>query len=171
MSTIGLFCSQSGLLVKGGRSIHPMFIADGFSYIFQSIPVVLIASFSTSRASRPRFLIGSKTSECKWSRMRMRTLQRDRSRCRGCDTKGDEVTLRIHPIRPDASDLSAMVTLCMRCADLAHEKKLSGMAIPDFLRHLWHHLYHPEQPVEIDLTCSSPPVETAQEPLSAQERV
>ena len=92
--------------------------------------------------SRPKKL------ECKWSRLRMRALSRDRSRCRGCDTKGDEVTLRIHPIRPDASNLSGLVALCVKCDELANDKKLQGASIPEFLRHLWRHIHHRGQPMQ-----------------------
>lgn len=125
-----------------------MNIASSFCYIFRSVPVVLFASSSTAIGSRWQVLTDPKEPECKWTRLRMRALSRDRSRCRGCDTKGDEVTLRIHLIRPDASDLAAWVTLCVKCDELAKDKKLEGISIPEFLRHLWRYIYHRNEPVE-----------------------
>jgi hypothetical protein len=73
----------------------------------------------------------------------MRALRRDHSRCRGCDRKGDEITLYIHLIEAGGHDLDAMVTLCTQCEQLASELKLQSASIPDFLQQLWRHLHHP----------------------------
>ena len=75
----------------------------------------------------------------------MRALRRDHSRCRGCDRKGDEITLYIHLIEAGGHDLDAMVTLCTQCEHLASEMKLQSASIPDFLQQLWRHLHHPEE--------------------------
>lgn len=75
----------------------------------------------------------------------MRALRRDHSRCRGCDTKGDEITLYIHLIEPGAHDLDSIVTLCVQCEHLANEMRLQSANIPDFLQQLWCYLHHPKQ--------------------------
>ena len=71
----------------------------------------------------------------------MKIVRRDRYRCRGCDRRGDEVTLEIHQIRPGASDMSGMLALCPRCRQLARAFQLSGDHIPDFLLQLSRHLH------------------------------
>ena len=87
----------------------------------------------------------------------MRALRRDYSRCRGCDRKGDEITLHIHLIELGRCDLDAMLTLCAQCEYLASEMKIQSANIPDFLQQLWRHLHHPEQAVasqaqQVDVT-------------------
>jgi hypothetical protein len=42
---------------------------------------------------------------------------------------GDEVTLEIRPIRPGASDIDEMLTLCAHCRDLAEEWIASGECV------------------------------------------
>jgi hypothetical protein len=122
-----------------------MKIITSFYYILRSVPVVLFASSSTSLRSGQQSPIRLKAPQSEWSRLRMRTLRRDRSRCRGCDVKGDEITLRVHSIRSGMSHPDALLTLCIKCLDLATEKRLQGVTIPDFLRHLWRHLHSGER--------------------------
>jgi hypothetical protein len=55
------------------------------------------------------------------------------------------VTLCLHLIRPDASGMDAIVTLCVQCSDLAIDNGLESDVIPHFLRHLWCHLHHSEK--------------------------
>ncbi len=81
-------------------------------------------------------------SQVNWSGQRMKVVRRDRYRCRGCDRRGDEVTLEIHEICPGASDIAGMLALCPNCRELANAFHLSGAHIPDFLRQLWRHLHH-----------------------------
>jgi hypothetical protein len=78
-----------------------------------------------------------------WTRLRMKVVRRDRYRCRGCDRRGDEVTLEVHRIYPNASDIDGMLALCTNCRELANTFHLSSDHIPDFLRRLWFHLHHP----------------------------
>jgi hypothetical protein len=135
-----------------------MRIAPSIYHLFRK-PIALFAPSSPSiseQQSRRPILIGRKELQSNWPRLRMRVLHRDRSRCRGCDKKGDEVTLCIHLIRPDASGMDAIVTLCIKCSDLAIENRLEGDVIPDFLRHLWFHLHHPEKTLGPSPTVSRP---------------
>ncbi len=60
---------------------------------------------------------------CPW--LRMRVLRRDRYRCRACDKKGDEITLRVCPIRPLGSHVEASVTLCASCQSLLEILRLN----------------------------------------------
>ena len=123
-----------------------MTIALRMYYLFRILPITLFPFTSSARSqqSLPPILIGRKELQSDWPRLRMFVLYRDRSRCRGCDRKGDEVTLCIHLIRPDASGPDAVLTLCVKCSDLAIEKDVKGDTIPDFLRLLWRNIYHPE---------------------------
>jgi hypothetical protein len=84
------------------------------------------------------------------SRQRWQVVRRDHSRCRGCDRKGDEVTLEVHPIGPGASEIDGLLALCPSCRALANAFQLKGANITDFLRQLWRHLHHsaPETPGE-----------------------
>ena len=116
-------------------------------YLFRILPVMLFPFPSSSaRGQQPLhpILIGRRELQSNWPRLRMLVLYRDRSRCRGCDRKGDEVTLCIHLIRPDASGLDTVLTLCVKCSDLTIERDVKGDTIPDFLRLLWRNIYHPE---------------------------
>jgi cytochrome c553 len=103
----------------------------------------------------------------------MRALRRDHSRCRGCDTKGDEITLYIHLIEPGAHDLDSLVTLCVQCEHLANEMKLQSASIPDFLRQLWRYLHHSNQAVQNQVrglaVVSSPSKSMSQPDWSASE--
>jgi 5-methylcytosine-specific restriction endonuclease McrA len=87
------------------------------------------------------FLVESNNTPHLWLRMRRRILRRDRYRCRGCDKKAEEVTLKIHAIRPDSLGVEDLLTLCLSCRALAGNLELRGVNIPDFLRHLWSHLH------------------------------
>lgn len=92
------------------------------------------------------FLVEMKKAPHNWIRMRLRILRRDRYRCRGCDKKAGEVTLRVHQIRPGVSHPDDVLTLCIGCRSLAKNLELKGINIPDFLRHLWRHLHRPVEP-------------------------
>lgn len=76
------------------------------------------------------------------SRQRWQVVRRDRSRCRGCDRTGDEVTLEVHPIGPGVSEIDGLLALCPGCRALANASQLKGSSISDFLRQLWRHLHH-----------------------------
>lgn len=90
--------------------------------------------------NRP-FLVAGKYRRTNWSGQRLKVVRRDRYRCRGCDRKGDEVTLDIHLIHPGASSIDGMLSLCPNCRELANTLKLSADHIPDFLRQLWRPLH------------------------------
>jgi hypothetical protein len=90
-------------------------------------------------STRPCVVTANSTSS---TRLRMKVVRQDRYRCRGCDRKGDEVTLEVHRIHPDASDIDGMLALCTNCRELADTFHLSSDGIPDFLRRLWFHLHH-----------------------------
>lgn len=76
------------------------------------------------------------------SKQRLQIIRRDRSRCRGCDRKGDEITLEVYPIHPEAHDLHELLALCTNCRAIAKDRHIASNHIPDFLRHLWRHLHH-----------------------------
>jgi hypothetical protein len=99
------------------------------------------ASPSYAEINRP-FLVIDKDRRSKWSGRRLKVIRRDRYRCRGCDRRGDEVTLEIHQIQSGASDVAGMLALCPNCRELANALGLCGVHIPDFLRQLWCHLHH-----------------------------
>jgi hypothetical protein len=61
--------------------------------------------------------------DCPW--LRMRVLRRDHYRCRACEKKGDEITLRVYPIRPLGSHVETMVTLCASCQSLLETLRLN----------------------------------------------
>jgi hypothetical protein len=88
------------------------------------------------------FLVSQNHRPIHWSGRRLKVVRRDRYRCRGCDRKGDEVTLDVHPIHPEASEVDAMLSLCPSCRELANTLHLSSSHIPDFLRQLWGQLLH-----------------------------
>jgi hypothetical protein len=52
------------------------------------------------------------------SRMRLQVLRRDHYRCRNCNRGGDEITLEVRPIRPAATTIEGMLTLCAHCRSL-----------------------------------------------------
>ena len=56
------------------------------------------------------------------------------------------MTLKIHQIRPGASQVEDFLTLCASCRVLARNLELQGLAIPDFLRLLWRDLHRPAEP-------------------------
>jgi hypothetical protein len=76
------------------------------------------------------------------SKRRLQIIRRDRSRCRGCDRKGDEITLEVYPIHPGAHDTYELLALCTNCRSIANDRHIASDHIPDFLRHLWRHLHH-----------------------------
>jgi hypothetical protein len=123
-----------------------MTIALRMYCFFRILPITLFPFRRSTRGQQSLhpILIGRRDLQSDWPRLRMFVLYRDRSRCRGCDRKGDEVTLCIHLIRQDASGRDAALTLCVKCSDLAIEKDVKGNTIPEFLRLLWWHIYHPE---------------------------
>ncbi len=124
-----------------------MTIALRMYYLLRILLITLFpfpSSSARGQQSLHPILIGRKELQSDWPRLRMFVIYRDRSRCRGCDRKGDEVTLCIHLIRPDASGRDAALTLCVKCSDLAIEKDVKGDTIPEFLRLLWWNIYHPE---------------------------
>lgn len=84
----------------------------------------------------------SKDGRTNGQQQKLKIIRRDRYRCRGCDTRGDEVSLGVHPIQRELLNVVEMLALCPNCRELANANGLSGIDIPDFLRHLWHHLYH-----------------------------
>jgi hypothetical protein len=93
---------------------------------------------------------------------KLKIIRRDRYRCRGCDKRGDERSLRVHPIQPELLDAAGMLALCPNCQGLANANGLTGIDIPDFLRHLWRHLYHSSsKPIisenAIDIRLPKPP--------------
>lgn len=79
-----------------------------------------------------------------WSRLRLRVLRRDRYRCRGCDRRGDEVTLEVYSLTPECFDISQSLTLCVRCSSVSKDLSLAAGNIPELLRRLWRHLHHPD---------------------------
>lgn len=128
------------------QGIEPMIIALRMYCFLRILPITLFPFRRSSRGQQSLhpILIGRKDLQSDWPRLRMFVLCRDRSRCRGCDRNGDEVTLCIHLIRHDASGRDAALTLCVKCSDLAIEKNVKGDTIPEFLRLLWRNIYHPE---------------------------
>lgn len=116
-----------------------------FRYSAQSLRSPLLWLRRTPRLAheiRRPFLIADNGRRSNWSGQRLKVVRRDRYRCRGCDRKGDEVTLDVHLIHPEASSIDAMLSLCPNCLELASTLKLSGNHIPDFLRQLWRLLHH-----------------------------
>jgi 5-methylcytosine-specific restriction endonuclease McrA len=102
-------------------------------------------SWRNRNFDRP-YLVEAKETPDTWLRMRSRVLRRDHRRCRGCDRKEGEVALKIHQIRPGASQVEDVLTLCLSCRILARNLELQGLDIPDFLRLLWRHLHRPTEP-------------------------
>ncbi len=87
------------------------------------------------------------------SKTRLCVLRRDHYRCRGCDTKGDEVTLNIHQIQSETSNIEEKLTLCARCQDIVQRLNLRADRIPEFLQQLWCQLYpalQTEYPVRLN---------------------
>jgi len=76
------------------------------------------------------------------SRRRLQVVRRDRSRCRGCDKKGDEITLEVHAIYPEAHNVDDLLALCTNCLEIATIYQITSHYIADFLRQLWHYLHH-----------------------------
>lgn len=109
---------------------------------------------SSDNISRP-FLIADQDRRTNWSGQRLKVVRRDRYRCRGCDRKGDEVTLDIHLIRPQASDINAMLALCPNCRGLANRLKLSCDHIPDFLRQLWCNFHSAPKLIPLQVSVAS----------------
>lgn len=85
---------------------------------------------------------GALVASATWTMLRMSVVRRDRYRCRGCDKTGDEITLRVFPMRGDLSLAKEMITLCTRCHGVVIDTGLTANGIPDFLRQLWYFLHH-----------------------------
>jgi 5-methylcytosine-specific restriction endonuclease McrA len=102
-------------------------------------------SWRNRNLDRP-FLVEAKETPHTWLRLRSRVLRRDHRRCRGCDRKEGNVILKIHQIRPGASQVEDFLTLCVSCRVLARNLELQGLDIPDFLRLLWRDLHRPAEP-------------------------
>ena len=126
-----------------------MRIAVSVGYLFRNLPIMVFAPSSlaslSGQKSKSFFLLRLRDIDRNWPALRLLTLLRDRSRCRGCDRQGGEVTLCIRLIRPNVAGLDAMLTLCMECEELVNQRGLQGDTIPDFLRHLWHCIHHAER--------------------------
>ena len=142
--------SQNKYLPKAMKCLISINIAANLCCLLRDIPFGLFGPSSTECSDlvlEPTPIRGRNVTR-RWSRLRMRVLCRDHFRCRGCDRKGDEITICIHLIESGGCDLDAMLTLCTQCEHLANEMKLQGASIPDFLRLLWRHLHHPEPELE-----------------------
>jgi len=74
------------------------------------------------------------------SMLRLHVMRRDHYRCRGCGKMGDEITLEVRRIKPDASDSNAMLTLCVHCRKLVEQGSLAATSSSEFLQHLRHQL-------------------------------
>ena len=70
------------------------------------------------------------------SKMRLQVLRRDHYRCRSCDQTGDEITLEVRPIRPGASSIEELLTLCAHCRNLVEQWNITASRSPEFLQHL-----------------------------------
>ncbi len=70
------------------------------------------------------------------SKLRLCVLLRDHSQCRNCHLPGDEVTLEVRPIRPGASGIEEMLTLCVRCRSLVDDSNITGSNVFEFLQNL-----------------------------------
>jgi hypothetical protein len=118
----------------------------------ESIPQILeIVSAASSRSHAKSWFA---TIACKlltprnspstisWSKLRIRTIRRDHYRCRGCDKRGDEITLLIRCIHPNVAHPNGVVTLCPRCEALVRHHSITGQNIPQFLQVLWRHDRH-----------------------------
>ena len=77
----------------------------------------------------------------KQSRLRLRVLRRDHYRCRGCDQKGDEITLKAQQIHRDSSRSEGFLTLCTPCQHLVQRLDPRSDQIPDVLQQIWRHVY------------------------------
>lgn len=73
------------------------------------------------------------------SRLRIKVLRRDRYRCRGCDKKGDEITLSLYRLEEPVLRPDRAISLCVPCHEVATQERLTGRSLPDFLRNLWRH--------------------------------
>jgi DNA-directed RNA polymerase subunit M/transcription elongation factor TFIIS len=72
------------------------------------------------------------------SKMRLQVLRRDRYKCRSCNRAGDEVTLEMRQIRPSASTIEEMLTLCVHCGNLVDQWNLTAGSDLEFLEQLRH---------------------------------
>src|ERR1017187_5794823 len=70
------------------------------------------------------------------SMTRLQVLRRDRYRCRCCGQRGDEITLEVCGIHPNARAVEEMRTLCHRCRNSADEAAIQVAAVPDLSQHL-----------------------------------
>ena len=106
------------------------------SVVNLSVPISLFL-----RDSHKAVLKWQRYTRYKESRMRLRILRRDRYRCRGCDKKGDEVTLEVKQIDRYSSRPEGFLTLCTPCGDLIQKLEAKTDQIPDVLQQIWRHVY------------------------------
>jgi len=71
------------------------------------------------------------------SKMRLQVLRRDHFRCRGCGRQGDEITLEVMRILPEASTMEEMLTLCAHCRSLVERWNRTESNVLEILRRLW----------------------------------
>src|ERR1035437_6684306 len=70
------------------------------------------------------------------SKMRLQVLRRDRYKCRSCNQAGDEITLEMRQIRPSASTIQEMLTLCVHCRNLVDQWNITASSDLEFLERL-----------------------------------
>jgi hypothetical protein len=139
----------SSTVNRGIRIMQIILRCIQISQILRAAMCWLSPNSSLSQVTSRRFLMKAGPEASNRSRLRAQVLRRDRYRCRGCDKKGDEITLAIHGIEPNVAEAESMVTLCMNCQALARTHKLKGHSLPEFLRRLWYCLHHPAPIVSI----------------------
>lgn len=122
----GLYCYRNGVQVRNMTRSFISFLHRLWGFAQIDWQVVTVRKEGRSNGQQQKLKI----------------IRRDRYRCRGCDKRGDERSLRVHPIRPELQNGAGMLALCPNCRELASANGLDGIDIPDFLRHLWRHLYH-----------------------------
>src|ERR1700723_439944 len=73
-----------------------------------------------------RVVVANRDDRSDWQQQKLKIIRRDRYRCRGCDKRGDEVSLGLHPIQPEFSNGTRMLALCANCQRLANANGLKG---------------------------------------------
>lgn len=116
------------------HSDHPLALI--VNYLCPASPILVRACTSLAQSGR--------AAHTQFSRLRVKILRRDRFRCRGCDKKGDEITLSFYCLDANAPQQERALTLCVKCHEIATKAQLTGRSLPDFLRNLWRHQL-PEQ--------------------------
>jgi len=130
---------------RSGRNgaLFPLLISAGLSHQETGCrPMEFVASFESS-GLKIRTTISARTlislrpqrvqvrhidGRTNASKMRLQVLRRDHSRCRNCNQPGDEITLEVRPIRPGATTIEEMLTLCARCRSLVERWNSGGKA-------------------------------------------